>query len=87
MTAHFPEYTDLNMTDQVPKFIPAKLDASLYNLDEQEISFFKEKIGITDDAALRDHIFAVQAEAYEVIRSSTIKLAYFVLIKHLPLSW
>jgi len=60
------------MTDHVPKFIPAKLDASLYNLGEQEITFFKEKTGITDGAALRDHIFAVQVEAYEVIRSSQL---------------
>ena len=42
------------------------LDPSIYNLDEEERSFFKAQTGIQDDDELRDHILEVQAEAYAV---------------------
>jgi hypothetical protein len=54
------------MADQESAFVPAKLDVSMYNLGEQETTFFKEQTSITDDATLKDRILAVQAEAYEV---------------------
>lgn len=44
------------------------LDASLYALDEQEAAFFKQQTGIADDTALKDHILAVQKQAYDVYR-------------------
>ena len=37
-----------------------------YNLNEQELAFFKSATGIHDEAALKEHIIAVQREAYAV---------------------
>jgi hypothetical protein len=45
---------------------PLALDGSLYNLNEEEHTFFKQKTGIPNDDELKAHIFRVQAEAYEV---------------------
>jgi hypothetical protein len=42
------------------------LDESLYNLTEEERTFFKQQTGISDDDELKAHISRVQAEAYEV---------------------
>ena len=42
------------------------LDERLYNLHDEERSFFKEQSGIQDDEELKEHIFQVQAEAYKV---------------------
>ena len=42
------------------------LDESLYDLTEEERTFFKQQVGISDDNELKAHIFRVQAEAYEV---------------------
>lgn len=42
------------------------LDPSLYKLEEEEATFFKQATGISDDAELKQHILRVQAEAYEV---------------------
>jgi hypothetical protein len=42
------------------------LDESLYNLTEDERTFFKQETGIPDDNQLRSHICRLQAEAYEV---------------------
>jgi hypothetical protein len=42
------------------------LDESLYDLTEEERTFFKQETGISDDDELKAHIFRVQAEAYEV---------------------
>ena len=37
-----------------------------YNLNEQELEFFKSATGISDEAALKAHMIAVQQEAYAV---------------------
>jgi len=42
------------------------LDASLYNLQEDEQDFYTQQTGITDPEELRKHILNVQAQAYEV---------------------
>jgi hypothetical protein len=42
------------------------LDERLYDLTEEERTFFKQQTGIQGDDELRAHIFQVQAEAYEV---------------------
>jgi hypothetical protein len=49
-----------------PDLGPLALDESLYNLPEEERSFFKQQTGIPDDDELKAHILRVQAEAYEV---------------------
>ena len=48
--------------------IPGKapLDESYYNLDDDELVFYKSQTGIADERALKEHISAVQADAYEV---------------------
>ena len=45
--------------------IPA-LDERLYDLTDEERSFFKQQTGIRDDDELKAHIIDVQAEAYKV---------------------
>ena len=45
--------------------IPA-LDERLYDLTDEERSFFKQQTGIQDDDELKAHILQVQAEAYKV---------------------
>lgn len=42
------------------------LDERLYDLTEEECTFFKQQTGIQGDDELRAHLFQVQAEAYEV---------------------
>lgn len=42
------------------------LDERLYDLTEEERTFFKQQTGIQGDDELKVHIFQVQAEAYEV---------------------
>ena len=42
------------------------LDERLYDLTDEECSFFKQQTGIQDDDELKAHIVQVQAEAYKV---------------------
>ena len=42
------------------------LDERLYDLSDEESSFFKQQTGIQDDDELKEHIIQVQAEAYKV---------------------
>jgi hypothetical protein len=42
------------------------LDESLYSPAADELAFFKSLTGIEDDGALKNHILAVQAEAFAV---------------------
>ncbi len=42
------------------------LDDSLYALTEDEAAFFKVETGIQDDVQLKNHILAIQEEAYKV---------------------
>lgn len=42
------------------------LDERLYDLTEDERTFFKQQTGIQSDDELKAHLFQVQAEAYEV---------------------
>jgi hypothetical protein len=46
--------------------LDSALDESLYDLTEEERTFFKQQTGIPDDDDLKAHIRRVQAEAYEV---------------------
>jgi len=42
------------------------LNERLYDLTEDERTFFKQQTGIQNDDELKAHLFQVQAEAYEV---------------------
>ena len=42
------------------------LDEGLYNLDDTEITFFKQQTGIDDSDELKAHLLSIRAEAYEV---------------------
>ena len=42
------------------------LDESLYDLDEEGLAFMRTQTGIEDEAELKKHVLAVQAEAYKV---------------------
>ena len=49
-----------------PRLPHLTLDPSLYNPEPHEIEFFKAQTGIEDDGALKEHVIAVQKEAWEV---------------------
>ncbi|KAF8485439.1 hypothetical protein F5888DRAFT_1811653 [Russula emetica] len=57
------------------------LDDSLYDLTEEERTFFKQQTGIPDDEELKAHIFRVQAEAFEVYPYPCIRLFHFAKSK------
>jgi hypothetical protein len=42
------------------------LDDNLYNLNEEQLDFFKKTTQINNDEELKKHILEVQAEAYKV---------------------
>ena len=44
-----------------------KLDPNLYELNEEQSKFYKQLTGIDDDEEMKQHILAVQREAYEVL--------------------
>lgn len=49
--------------------LPDKLDPSLYKLRDDEKAFYQAATGINDDEELKEHIIAVQTEAYEVLKT------------------
>ncbi|KAE9386147.1 hypothetical protein BT96DRAFT_928414 [Gymnopus androsaceus JB14] len=51
------------------------LDEKYYKLDEEEKTFFKKETGIQDDAALKEHMIAVQIKAFALSR---------LYLRHLP---
>jgi hypothetical protein len=53
--------------DNEAKLLSApKLDPSLYDLNEDQSKFYKQLTKIEDDEELKQHILAVQREAFEV---------------------
>lgn len=50
------------------------LDEGLYRLDNAEITFLKQQIGIDADDVLKTHLLSIQAEAYEVYLYPCIRL-------------
>ena len=52
----------------------------LYSLSGDELRFYQTMTGITDEQQLKDHIIAVQREAYEVFslspQSSALLMVY-----------
>lgn len=62
-----PQITSSGSTNTPPRdFLVMPLDPSLYKLEEDEATFFKQATGIPDDEELKQHILRVQADAYEV---------------------
>ena len=55
-----------------PRYYKA-LDERLYDLNDEERSFFKDQSGIQDDEELKAHILQVQAEAYKVCSQKPLK--------------
>ena len=49
------------------------LDPSLYSPTPEEVAFLKSQTRIQDDEELKQHIFAVQREAWNVNRSSRLR--------------
>jgi hypothetical protein len=62
------ESDNISMPQESAEPIPSykALDERLYNLSDEERSFFKEQSGIQDDDELKAHIIQVQTEAYKV---------------------
>ncbi|KAK0496138.1 hypothetical protein EDD18DRAFT_1309777 [Armillaria luteobubalina] len=54
------------------------LDTSLYALTEDEAAFFKAETGIQDDVQLKNHILAIQDEAYKIYPYPCIRRFGFV---------
>jgi len=66
---------------------PKPLDEKFYlSIGEKDIAFLKQQIGIQDDAELKQHILAVQAEAYAVFPYTCIRHFMFAmsLISQMP---
>lgn len=57
------------------------LDPELLSLRSDEAAFFKAETGITDNEELRQHIIAVQAEAYKVAPYPCIRRFGFTRLK------
>ncbi|KAI0795120.1 hypothetical protein C8Q75DRAFT_712487 [Abortiporus biennis] len=57
------------------------LKEELYNLQPQEIEFFKQQTGIQDDDELKRHIIDVQKEAYAVFPYTCIRRFGFTVLK------
>ena len=53
-------------TQPTPDMALDALDERLYDLTEEERTFFKQQTGIESDDELKAHLLQVQAEAYEV---------------------
>ncbi|KAA1474375.1 hypothetical protein DENSPDRAFT_824214 [Dentipellis sp. KUC8613] len=64
-----------------PERYLVELDESRYKLDEQESTFFKQQTGIQDDAELKKHIVAVQADAYAIYPYPCIRRFAFTTLK------
>ncbi|TFY75585.1 hypothetical protein EWM64_g8429 [Hericium alpestre] len=57
------------------------LDESLYNLNQEEVSFYKQQTGIQDDEELKQHIISVQTEAYAIFPFGCIRSFHFARLK------
>ncbi|KZV97531.1 hypothetical protein EXIGLDRAFT_607962 [Exidia glandulosa HHB12029] len=57
------------------------IDPSVYSLQPDEAAFFKEQTGLHDDEVLKEHILAVQAEAYQVYPYPCIRVFNFTTLK------
>ncbi|KAG5350701.1 hypothetical protein C0989_009628 [Termitomyces sp. Mn162] len=53
------------MFDSSRESIKLPLDPTLYALDADELAFFQDQTGISDEQELKQHIVAVQEKAYE----------------------
>jgi len=60
--------TSIIMSELAPPLYDSKATSLSdgYSLDPDELAFFKQETGIQDEAALKEHILTVQAEAYKV---------------------
>jgi hypothetical protein len=56
----------MDPTPPAPNFVPFQLDRSLLVLKKDEEEFFTSETGITTVDELKEHIYAVQEEAYKV---------------------
>ncbi|KAI0653584.1 hypothetical protein C8Q70DRAFT_927470 [Cubamyces menziesii] len=59
----------------------AALDPSLYSIDDEALEFMKSLTGIQDPEALKEHILAVQAEAYAIFPYHCIRRFSFINLK------
>ncbi|KDN39420.1 hypothetical protein RSAG8_08826, partial [Rhizoctonia solani AG-8 WAC10335] len=57
------------------------LDESLYSLEPDELQFFQVNTGITDPAEIKQHIVAIQAEAFEIFPYPCIRYFMFTKLK------
>jgi len=62
------------------------LEEGFYALSADEFAFYKAQTGIEDERAMKDHIIAVQKQAYEVYGYPCIRSFAFTKLKisHLP---
>ncbi|KAH8119900.1 hypothetical protein DFH11DRAFT_1685360 [Phellopilus nigrolimitatus] len=62
------------------------LDPGLYAPSPEDVAFFKSQTGIEDDEELKQHVIAVQKEAWKVVQYQCIRAFSFTRlgITHLP---
>ncbi|EJD05483.1 uncharacterized protein FOMMEDRAFT_17776 [Fomitiporia mediterranea MF3/22] len=68
---------------ELPTYV---LDPNLYDPTREEIDFLKSQTGITDEEELKQHVLAVQKEAWAVFTYRCIQAFGFITLKisHLP---
>ncbi|KNZ75147.1 hypothetical protein J132_04632 [Termitomyces sp. J132] len=69
------------MFDSSRESIKLPLDPTLYALDADELAFFQDQTGISDEQELKQHIVAVQEKAYEVFNYTCIRRFLFTKLK------
>ena len=61
----------------IPDIFKVPIDPSAYSLSGEELAFFKAQTNIQNEDELRDHILAVQAEAYAVCPSHQLSTSSY----------
>ncbi|KAI0823143.1 hypothetical protein BC628DRAFT_620307 [Trametes gibbosa] len=57
------------------------LDRSLYSIDDEGLQFMKTQTGIQDTEELKEHVIAVQEEAYAIFPYNCIRKFAFINLK------
>lgn len=54
------------MSNDLPKIYKMPLEERFYDLDAEQVEFFRNETGIQGEEELKHHIVAVQTKAYSV---------------------
>ncbi|KAH7872125.1 uncharacterized protein C8R40DRAFT_1053221 [Lentinula edodes] len=69
------------MSNDLPKIYKMPLEERFYDLDAEQVEFFRNETGIQDEEELKHHIVAVQTKAYSIYRYPCIRLFQFAKLR------